>query len=72
MVNWEKILEGKIEDLETLNEVAYAKNVGIHEMFRFMQVATPEQEEEMETIILNADWDSYKELINKVLGTELY
>jgi len=72
MVEWDKILEGKVKEIETLQEIAYAKNVGIHEMFRFMQIATPEQEDEMETIIMSDDWEGYRKLIKKVLGTELY
>ena len=55
----------------SLREAAYKGNIGMMELFRFQQMATPEQREKLQSLIsrklINAAW----KLIEKVTGIEL-
>ena len=52
-------------------ELAYPTNVGLMEMLKFYQVATPQQIDQMERIAKRNDWEGFKKLIAKVLGVNL-
>jgi hypothetical protein len=57
--------------LQNLDEAAYPNNIGFEEMVKFYQIASNAEIARMENIIKNSDWDKFKALIQKVLGTKL-
>lgn len=57
--------------VQILNEIAYGGNVGFAEMVDFYQKANPKEIKQMESIIKNNDWTSFKKLIKKVLDVDL-
>lgn len=57
--------------VQILNEVAFGGNVGFSEMVKFYQVASPQEIKQMEKVIKNDDWPSFKKLIKRVLGVNL-
>lgn len=60
----------KFKDM-IIAEAAYPGNIGIMELIKFNQKATPAERQEMKRIIDDSDWNRFKELIKKVLGVEL-
>lgn len=56
---------------ENVNEASYQGNIGFEELAKFYQVANDEEIEQMENILKNEDWASFKQLIYKVLRTRL-
>ena len=60
---WTKIFKG--------DEMTYQNNIGFMEMIQFVQVANKDQQKQMDEIVKNEDWESYKKLIKKVLKIEL-
>lgn len=54
-----------------INEASYDGNIGFEELVNFYQVADKKQTKEMEEIIKNEDWQSFKVMIKKVIGTKL-
>lgn len=49
----------------------YQKNIGFQEMLELMDKATDAQKDRLETIVQNDDWESYCELVARVLGYTL-
>lgn len=58
------------EDEET-NDEAYPGNMGVIEMTRFYEKATPQEASAMRIIVREQNWENYKKLIKRVLGVEL-
>jgi len=54
-----------------LTEAAYPGNIGFEEMVKFYKLASEEELETMEKVIDKNDWEKFKELIKKVIETEL-
>jgi predicted HAD superfamily Cof-like phosphohydrolase len=55
----------------TLKEASYAGNLGFEEMVRFYRAASDTEIDQMEKVIKKSDWNAFKKLIEKVLGTSL-
>jgi len=55
----------------TLDEASYSGNIGFEELANFYKVASNEQKREMDKILEREDWNAFKELIRKVVGTKL-
>lgn len=55
-----------------LKELSYSDNIGVIEMVKFYQIATPSQIKEMEALVKKKDWNSFKALISRVLGVNLF
>lgn len=55
----------------SLAEASYAGNIGMMEMFRFYQVATPEQKAEMKQLLSGGKQDAAWELLQRVTGVKL-
>ena len=51
--------------------MTYEKNLGFQEMMQFTQIATPEEQQQMDTVVASEDWKAYKLLINSVLKVNL-
>ncbi|MDA3788098.1 MAG: hypothetical protein PF503_06350 [Desulfobacula sp.] len=51
--------------------MTYTKNIGFQEMVEFSQVATPAQQQEMDSIVAREDWVAFKKLVKSVLKTNL-
>ena len=54
-----------------LDEAAYPGNVGFEEMVKFWQMASDKDLVKMQNAIENSDWNEFKRLIQKVVGTKL-
>lgn len=54
-----------------LDETSYPGNLGFEEMVKFYQKANSKQIKEMEDAIKSEDWESFKNLIRKVVGVML-
>lgn len=54
-----------------LLEISYEGNVGLHEMVKFYQVATPEEVKKFEALMQNNDLPNAWELIQQVVGVRL-
>ena len=52
-------------------EAAYEGNIGMMEMFKFYQIATPEQKSEMKKYLSAGDQASAWEFLQTVTGTRL-
>ena len=65
------IYDGNYTNMKKLNEESYVGNLGAIEMFKFYQIASDIEIEEMEKIAKNKNWVAFKKLIKKVLGVEL-
>lgn len=63
----DKVIDSKWD----LFEAAYPGNLGLMELVKFYNVATPEEKAEMDRITAEKDWDSFKRLIHEVLGIKL-
>lgn len=61
----------KLQELKPLNEAVYPGNVGMMEMFKFYQEATPAQKDLMQELINKKAWDAIFDLIFKVTGVKL-
>lgn len=57
--------------VKKVDEASYSGNIGFEEMTKFYQKADKKDEDEMEKILKNDDWDGFKKLIKKVLGVLL-
>lgn len=54
-----------------LDEAAYDGNIGFEEMVMFYQKADKTEITKLEKLIANDDWDSFKDLIQRVTGVRL-
>lgn len=54
-----------------VNEASYAGNIGFEEMVKFYQKASQQDIDKMEEIIKNSDWEKFKKMIKRVIGTLL-
>lgn len=54
-----------------LDESSYSGNIGFEELAKFYKVANKEQKKEMDKILEKEDWNAFKDLIRKVVGTKL-
>ena len=61
----------KIDQEQTMNEVAYKYNIGFQEMVQFYQKASPHEIKLMEVLIKKDSWNGFKKLIKNVLGIDL-
>jgi hypothetical protein len=61
----------KLEELKPLKEATYTGNLGAMEMFKFFQVATPEQKKMMKELIAKHLTDPAWELLKQVTGVDL-
>ncbi len=50
---------------------AYTGNLGMMEMFQFVQVATDEEQKQMDDLVKKEDWEAYKILVKRVIRVEL-
>jgi len=57
--------------IQILNEVAFGGNVGFSEMVKFYQVANPQEIKQMEKVIKDDNWVTFKKLIKRVLNVNL-
>lgn len=59
--------------LEKLDEATYPGNIGFEEMVKFWRTAKKEDIKEMDKLLSKSkpSFDEFKELIRKVVGTEL-
>ncbi len=57
--------------LNFLIEVAYEGNVGLHEIARFFQIASPEEVKQFEYLMERNDINNAWELVQRVVGTRL-
>jgi hypothetical protein len=57
--------------LNFLLEIAYQGNVGLHEMAKFFQVATPDEVKQFEDLMERNDIPNAWELVQKVVGVRL-
>lgn len=57
--------------LSHINEAAYPGNIGMMEMMKFFNMASPEEKKEMNRITENSDWEAFKALIYKVTKVKL-
>jgi hypothetical protein len=60
-----------IEREETIQEAAYAGNIGFVEMVEFYQKADQKNIKKMESLIKKGSWTGVKKLFRMVLGVEL-
>jgi len=61
----------KLPLLETLAEATYKGNIGMMEMFKFYQIASDQQKEEMKRLLAVGKQDEAWELLKSVTGTKL-
>lgn len=61
----------KLQELKQLDEATYPGNIGMMEMFKFYQVATPSQKDTMKTLISKKFFDKAWEYLQQVLGITL-
>ena len=54
-----------------LLEISYEGNIGLHEMVKFFQVATPEQVKKFEDLMAVNDLPNAWELLQQVVGVRL-
>lgn len=52
-------------------EASYKGNIGFMEMAQLYQKASDSEIKELEMIIKKEDWEAYKKLVKRVLGTNL-
>lgn len=55
----------------SLSEASYEGNIGMMEMFKFYQVASPEQKAKMKALIFNHKQDEAWEFLQQVTGMKL-
>ena len=51
--------------------MTYQKNIGFQEMVQFTMIASQEEQAEMDVIVEKEDWKAYKEIISRVVKTDL-
>lgn len=56
----------------SLHEASYEGNIGMMEMFKFYQIATPEQKTQMKKLIFDKKTEAAWELLQKVTGVKLH
>lgn len=61
----------KLPLLETLAEATYKGNIGMMEMFKFYQIASDQQKEEMKRLLADGKQDEAWTLLQSVTGTKL-
>lgn len=54
-----------------LLEIAYEGNIGLHEMVKFFQVATPEETKKFEELMSLNDLPNAWDLVQRVVGVRL-
>ena len=54
-----------------LLEISYEGNVGLHEMMKFFQLATPEETKQFEDLMKVNDLSNAWELVQRVVGVRL-
>ncbi len=54
-----------------VDEMTYEGNIGFEEMVKFYQTAKDSDISKMEKLIKSEDWNSFKQLIKKVIGVIL-
>lgn len=57
--------------IKNLVETAYPGNLGFQEMMKFYNVATPEEEQEMDDVVERGDARAFTSLIARVLKVKL-
>lgn len=60
-----------MKSLKFLIEAAYKGNIGFEEMVKFYSKANKKQEKEMDVAVKNNDFDTFKSLIQIVIGVKL-
>ena len=63
--------EGKLTFKSFISEEIYVGNIGMMEMFKFFNVATPEQKKQMRELIAAQEQEQAWALLKQVTGTEL-
>lgn len=66
-----KQMMDKTKLVNYLLEISYEGNVGLHEMVKFFQVATPEEVKRFEDLMAVNDLPNAWELIQQVVGVRL-
>ena len=59
------------KDYLSLHEASYEGNIGMMEMFKFYQVATPEQKAKMKALIFDKKQNEAWEFLQSVTGVRL-
>ena len=54
-----------------MNEASYLGNIGFVEMCKFWKEASKDEENKMNRIIKNEDWEGFKSLIYSVINVKL-
>lgn len=57
--------------IDHVDEMTYEGNIGFEEMVKFYQTAKDSDISKMEKLIKSEDWNSFKQLIKKVIGVIL-
>jgi Spy/CpxP family protein refolding chaperone len=57
--------------LEELREASYTGNIGMMEMFKFHQIATPEQKAQMKKLLADRQTERAWSLLQSVTGVKL-
>ena len=70
-MNFFKTIVDLEEDLQFL-EASYPGNIGMMEMFKFHEVATPEQKKELKDLISTKQVQKAWEFLQKVIGVKLH
>lgn len=67
---YKQIMDGT-KLINYLLEISYEGNVGLHEMVKFFQVATPEEVKRFEDLMAVNDLPNAWELLQQVVGVRL-
>ena len=54
-----------------INEAAYFGNIGFQEMVEVYRKASPQELKKIEKAVKDADWNTYKKLVDQILGVKL-
>lgn len=61
----------RLQDFRPIDEASYPGNLGMMEMFKFYQVATPEEKARMKKLIADKLTDEAWKLLQQVTGVKL-
>ncbi len=61
----------RLQDFHQLDEASYPGNLGMMEMFKFYQVATPEEKAHMKKLIADKLIDEAWKFLQQVTGVKL-
>lgn len=62
----------RLHDVKSLCESSYPNNIGVMEMYKFYQIASAAQKQQLNTLIAEKDYDAAWQLLQNVVGVKLY